>query len=386
MYSILIIDDDPVTKLMLRRILEQQGYSVETAQDGQEGIAKAAQIMPALIICDWLMPITDGLEVCRFVKKHEQLCTTFFVLLTSRVELEDRIEGLNAGADEFLAKPIDMNELTARVRAGLRLYQLNQDLQQQKQVLENELAEAASYVRSILPEPMRSPLKIESLFLPSRQLGGDSFDYFWLDADTLVLYLLDVAGHGLGAALPSVSILNLLRSQSLSGVNYTEPAEVLTALNRGFQMSNHSNKYFSIWYGVYHCSTRHLRFASAGHPPAMLWSPANQCTMLKTPGFPIGLFPDEQYATAHCSIDSDSTLYLYSDGVYEVYQEPGVIWGLNAFQALLQTTPKHHHWNLEELIQQIQDNAGTQSFLDDFSLIKVRFFEAKTADFATSAH
>jgi CheY-like chemotaxis protein len=237
MYSILIVDDDPVTKLLLRRILEQQGYGVETAQNGKEGIQKAEILQPALIICDWLMPINDGLEVCRFVKNNPKLCTTFFILLTSRGGLEDRIEGLNAGADEFLAKPIDMNELKARVRAGLRLHQLSQDLQSQKQALENELAEAANYVRSILPPPMVSPFQIETLFLPSRQLGGDCFDYFWLNPDTLIIYLLDVSGHGLGAALPSVYILNLLRSQSLSGVNYANPPEVLAALNRAFQMT-----------------------------------------------------------------------------------------------------------------------------------------------------
>jgi phosphoserine phosphatase RsbU/P len=210
MYSILIVDDDPVSQLMLKRILSQQGYHVEMAENGQEGIQKVQDILPALIICDWMMPVVNGLEVCRFVKSHPQLCTSFFVLLTSRTDLEDRIEGLNAGADEFLAKPINMNELKARVRAGLRLHQLNQDLQAQKQALETELAEAASYVRSLLPPPMLAPLSIESLFLPSHQLGGDCFDYFWVNNQTLAIYLLDVSGHGLGAALPSVSILNLL--------------------------------------------------------------------------------------------------------------------------------------------------------------------------------
>jgi sigma-B regulation protein RsbU (phosphoserine phosphatase) len=373
MYSILVIDDDPVTKLMLRRILEQQGYTVETAQDGQEGIQKVTQIVPALIICDWLMPIKNGLEVCRFVKSHPNLCTTFFVLLTSKVDLADRIEGLNAGADEFLAKPIDMNELKARVRAGLRLHQLNQDLQAQKQVLETELAEAASYVRSILPAPMQSPLRIESLFLPSRQLGGDCFDYFWLNSGTLVLYLLDVAGHGLGAALPSVSILNLLRSQSLAGVNYTEPGEVLSALNRVFQMSNHGDKYFTIWYGVYRHTTQQLLFASGGHPPALLWTQSNQCQLLKTGGFPIGLFPDEAYTSAECSISDGSTLYLFSDGVYEVLQPEGETWGLDAFQSLLQAQSTHHHWTLTELLQGIQLHANAEAFIDDVSLIKVRF-------------
>jgi phosphoserine phosphatase RsbU/P len=373
MYSILIIDDDPVTKLMLRRILEQQGYAVDTAKDGQEGIQKAAIMQPALIICDWLMPIMDGLEVCRFVKSNDKLCTTFFVLLTSRVDLDDRIEGLNAGADEFLAKPINPNELKARVRAGLRLYQLNQDLQTQTQALEAELAEAASYVRSILPAPMETPFQIESMFLPSRQLGGDCFDYFWLNPDTLVIYLLDVAGHGLGAALPSVSILNLLRSQSLSGVHYDNPAEVLAALNRGFQMSQQGDKYFTMWYGVYHHPTQLLKFASAGHPPALLWPRSNQGQALKTQGFPIGLFPDEIYQNATCKILADSTLYLFSDGVYEVHQPDGEIWGLSSLQTLLQDNPSHPELTLTQLVQNIKDNAQCDGFIDDFSLVKIRF-------------
>jgi sigma-B regulation protein RsbU (phosphoserine phosphatase) len=375
MYSILVIDDDPITKLMLRRILEQQGYRVETAQDGQEGIRKATELLPALIICDWLMPLTHGLEVCRFIKKHPQLCATFFILLTSKVDLNDRIEGLNAGADEFLAKPIDMNELKARVRAGLRLHQLNQDLQTQKHVLEMELAEAASYVRSILPPPTQTPLPIESLFFPSRQLGGDSFDYFWLDADTLVLYLLDVAGHGLGAALPSVSILNLLRSQSLSNVDYKQPGEVLDALNRVFQMSNHGDKYFTIWYGAYHRTAQYMSFASAGHPPALLWDSSNQCQMLKTGGFPIGLFPDETYTSAECKIPGNSILYLFSDGIYEVLQPEGGVWGLQAFHALLRDHPIHYRWSLPELLHRVQRCVKTDAFPDDVSLIKVNFTE-----------
>jgi phosphoserine phosphatase RsbU/P len=350
---------------------------VETAQDGQEGIRKATELLPALIICDWLMPLTHGLEVCRFIKKHPKLCTTFFILLTSKVDLADRIEGLNAGADEFLAKPIDMSELKARVRAGLRLHQLNQDLQAQKQVLETELAEAASYVRSILPTPIQTPLHIESLFLPSRQLGGDCFDYFWLDADTLVLYLLDVAGHGLGAALPSVSILNLLRSQSMAGVDYKQPSEVLDALNRVFQMSNHGDRYFTIWYGVYHRAAKYLSFVSGGHPPALLWTPHNQCQMLKTGGFPIGLFPDETYTSAECEITDNSILYLFSDGIYEVPQLEGEIWGLQAFHMFLCEQPIHQNWALTELLHSVQQCVKAEAFADDVSLIKVDFAEQR---------
>jgi phosphoserine phosphatase RsbU/P len=374
MYSILVVDDDPVSQMMLKRILGQQGYRVEIAHDGQEGIQKAQDMKPALIICDWMMPIMNGLEVCRFIKTHPQLCTCFCILLTSRTDLDDRIEGLNAGADEFLAKPINMNELKARVRAGLRLHQLNQDLQAQKQALENELAEAVSYVRSLLPPPMLAPLHIESLFLPSRQLGGDCFDYFWLTPDALAIYLLDVSGHGLGAALPSVSVLNLLRSQSLQGVDYTEPAEVLTALNQGFQMSNHDNKYFTIWYGVYHLPTQTLTYASAGHPPALLWTEqGSHCRHLKTPGFPVGLFSEGDYTSRQWKIPSGSLLYVLSDGVYEISQPDGNIWGLESFEALLQDNLAYDDQPLPQILNRIQSSTNATAFIDDFSILKIRF-------------
>ena len=373
MYSILIVDDDPVSQMMIRRILSQQGYQVEMADNGQEGIQKAQDLLPALILCDWMMPYVNGLEMCRFVKSHPQLYTSFFVLFTSRTDLEDRIEGLNAGADEFIAKPVNMDELKARVRAGLRLYQLNQDLQTQKLALEAELAEAASYIRSLLPPPLETPLQIDSLFLPSRQLGGDCFDYFWLNDETLVFYLLDVSGHGLGAALPSISLFNLLRSRSLRDVNYADPGEVLTALNQAFQMSNHDNKYFTIWYGVYQSSTHTLVYASAGHPPALLWTQKDPCQRLKTPGFPVGFFADSDYTSQHCEVPAGSTLFLLSDGVYEINQLGAEIWGLDAFQSLLQNNKTYQNQTLPEILEQIQRCTQTKAFRDDFSMLKILF-------------
>ena len=179
MVHILVIDDDSITQVLLKRTLEKQGYEVAIASDGKEGLAKAKQIRPALIICDWIMPQMDGLEVCRQIKAMPELSTTFFILLTALGSVENRVQGLNEGADDFLCKPIAMHEITARVRSGLRLHEMSRDLQKQKQLLETELAEAADYVRSILPQPLQhSGLNIDMRFIPSTELGGDSFDYF----------------------------------------------------------------------------------------------------------------------------------------------------------------------------------------------------------------
>ena len=297
MARILIIDDDSTTQLLLQRTLHQQGYDIVLASDGEEGLIEAKAVRPALIICDWIMPRKNGLEVCSQIKSTAELSTTFFILLTSLDSVEDRVKGLDAGADDFLCKPIEMNELKARVRAGLRLHELSKDLQNQKQLLEAELAEAAEYVSTILPEPLsHKSLSIDVCFIPSRQLGGDSFDYFWLDDRHLVFYLLDVSGHGLRASLPSLAVINLLRSRGLNGVDYYQPNSVLSGLNRAFQMSDRNDKYFTIWYGVYDLQNRSLTYSSAGHPPAiLLTSDDNAEKRLKTPGVPVGMFPDIQY-------------------------------------------------------------------------------------------
>ncbi len=372
MAQILIIDDDPTVQMLLTRALSKSGYEISIAKNGLEGLELAKTIKPALIVCDWLMPKLSGLDVCREVKKIPSLATTFFILITSRVSIEDRVKGLDAGADDFICKPIDLQELKARVRAGLRLHQLSQDLQTQKQLLETELNEAAEYVSNLLPEPLEDErLKIDFRFVPSLQLGGDIFDYFFLDKDNFVFYLLDISGHGLKAALPSISIVNLLRTRSLGNVNYAKPAEVLSSLNNYFQMTVKNDKYFTIWYGVYNFTNNQLTFSSAGHPPCISLSSDSQNKVvhqtLKTRGIPIGMFPQMTYEQSHVYISSPTDLYLFSDGVFEINDREQNLLGLDNF---IQIVPENHH-DLEKILKIISDYNNLPYFLDDLSIMKL---------------
>ena len=381
MVQILLIDDDSTIRLLLERTLKRQGYDVVCAGNGEEGLVKAKELHPAMIICDWVMPGVSGLQVCRQVKSLPDLATTFFILLTSLGSVEDRVKGLDAGADDFLCKPIEMNEFIARIRAGLRLHQLSQDLTEQKQLLEAELAEAAEYVSSILPTPLKhNCLTINSRFLPSSQLGGDGFDYFWLDNDHLALYLLDVSGHGLRAALPALAVINLLRSQNLSQVDYYQPNQVLTGLNKTFQMTDTNDKYFTIWYGVYNCKSRQLSYASAGHPSAILLTPNSEQelieTQLKTPGLPVGMFPEAKYVNKSLLIDSLSKLYVFSDGIYEIEQEDGTMIGLSHFLSMLRDCQKDNLPSLDWLINRLQSSNIREKFDDDLSIVEVTFKES----------
>ncbi len=380
MPQILIIDDDSIIQTVLKKALQSQGYEVAIADDGETGLALAEKLRPALIVSDWVMPGLDGLEVCRRVKANPSLSTTFFILLTAQSAVEDRIQGLDTGADDFLAKPIEINELQARVRAGLRLHALSEDLQAQKRLLEKELSEAASYVRSLLPAPLTGEIDIDSRFIPSSQLGGDCFDYFWLDPDYLAIYLLDVSGHGLGAALPSITVLNLLRSQSLPNVNFYQPHGVLRALNEAFQMDSQHDKYFTIWYGVYNKVKRQLTYACAGHPPAVLMpgrllaqpdQPSETC-LLGMRRMPIGMMPDTVFESSRCTIPPGSLLYIFSDGIYDLPSPTGQpTWGLHPFINTLSScadTP-----DLDFLLQAVRTQGGVSTFSDDLSILQIAF-------------
>ncbi|HCQ23175.1 MAG: PP2C family protein-serine/threonine phosphatase [Aphanizomenon sp.] len=377
MFEILIIDDDQSIQIFLKRILEKQGYKVITASTGEEGIFRTMDSPPALIICDWIMPGLSGIEVCDIIKKDPKLSTTFFILLTSLDSVANRVKGLDAGADDFITKPIEQNELQARVRAGLRLHQLSQDLHTQKLLLETELAEATEYVKSLLPLPINQPLSIKFTFLPSRQLGGDCFDYNWLDTDSLAIYLLDAAGHGLKATLPAISVLNLLRSRALKDLNYYQPSEVLAALNTTFQINYQNDKYFTIWYGVYNRVSRQLTYSSAGHPPAIILSgnsPINtEVKRLKTPGVPVGMFPEAKYVNACCHIEKSSTLYIFSDGAYEITQSNGTLWSLESFIQILISLQYSVDNQLDYILDYLINLNSKDTFEDDLSILQVKF-------------
>ncbi|ALF55095.1 hypothetical protein ACX27_23335 [Nostoc piscinale CENA21] len=126
--KILVIDDDRLIQILLKQALQSQGYEVILASSGIQGLEQAHKHHPALIISDWQMDEMDGLELCRKIKSEPYLSSIFFILLTSHKAVEDRVEGLDTGADDFLSKPIDVHDLKARVRAGISLYQAKQEL------------------------------------------------------------------------------------------------------------------------------------------------------------------------------------------------------------------------------------------------------------------
>lgn len=235
--------------------------------------------------------------------------------------------------------------------------------------LTDELDSASHYVASILPGPLEGPVRVSSRYLPARAVGGDSFGYRWIDDDHLIVYLVDVSGHGVEPALLSVSVHNLLRSGALSLEVLCRPDAVLAELNHRFNMDSHDGHYFTMWYGVYQLSTGVLRYANAGHPPPLLLTVrdgAVACTAFEAASIPVGMFPEGDFATESCSVPSGSRLLLYSDGTL------GDAPDTDEFVALCtQLSTRGPDW-LDSLIAELPVGPDGRTE-DDCSLVEVTF-------------
>ncbi len=275
--------------------------------------------------------------------------------------ISENVRSICDEAGEFLYYEGTVDDVTDIKRA-------NEKIRETQRRLEDELGEAANYVRSLLPAPLTGPLESHWCYLPCSHLGGDGFGYHWLDPDTLSFYLLDVSGHGVGSALLSISVLNVLRTQLLIAADFHDPGAVLEGLNRAFPMDRNNDKYFTIWYGVYHVPSRRLRYASAGQHAALLVPPEGKGLRLQTHGVIVGGMPDMKYDAESIEIPPGSELYLFSDGVFEIARPDGTYQEWEEFAQYLQ----EERPPIDKIVKRMRDLHEVEEFEDDFSLLKLR--------------
>lgn len=390
---ILVVDDSAGNRDMLARQLERQGHSVATAVDGRDAIEQLRAAPFDLVLLDMMMPVLDGYGTLSEIKSDPALRHLPVIMISALDELGSVVRCIERGAEDYLPKPFNPTLLRARIGAGLekkrfrdqeRLYV--RTIEETQERLQAELTEAENYVRSILPAPLTGgPIRADWRLIPSTELGGDSFGYHWIDEDHFALYLLDVCGHGVGAALLSVTAINVLRNAALPGVDFRDPGAMLTALNEAFLMEKQNDMYFTIWYGVWRPSTRTLRFSSAGHPPSLLATAkpdgGRQIEPLRGPGMILGGMSGVIYKTIERSIPDAAQLYLLSDGTFEIQQGDGTMWPFAAFQdfvALSSTgsapaVPSSETAgasDLDRLFAHVKSLHGPGPLEDDFSIVR----------------
>ncbi|MBN1664464.1 MAG: SpoIIE family protein phosphatase [Deltaproteobacteria bacterium] len=380
--KVLLVDDQAIVGVAVERMLAPEADIVFLyCQDPTQAIQTAAEFKPTVILQDLIMPEIDGLTLVKFFRVHPQLKDVPLIVLSSKEEAVTKADAFALGANDYLVKLPDRIELIARIRyhskGYINLLQRNEAyaaLMVSRQAMASELAQAAGYVVSLLPDPIsEGPIKTAWRFFPSSQLGGDCFGYHWIDKDHFAVYLLDVCGHGVGSALLSVSAFNAIRFEILPNTDFRAPEQVLSALNAAFPMESHNDLYFTMWYGVFDCRTRRLRYASGGHPPAFLVSKEGALSQLITANFFIGGMEDSVYRGEELTVEEDARLYVFSDGVYEVDQPDGTMWSLEELGNYLLRNPLDKGDDIDVLYRTMQEYHGQDILDDDFSMMSILF-------------
>jgi phosphoserine phosphatase RsbU/P len=377
--KILVVDDDELNRDMLGRRLQRDGYTVQLAANGVEALRLLRSTPFDLVLLDLIMSGLDGFQVLLKMKSDPALREVPVIMLSALDQEGGIARCIELGAEDYVSKPFNPVFLRARIEASLEKKHLR-DKERQTYVallasekrLTAELADAAEYVRSLLPAPLEGELRAQWRFQPSAELGGDIFGYHWINPDCLAIYLLDVSGHGVGAALLSVSVFNVLRTQSLQETDFGDPAAVLQQLNRVFPMERQNNLLFTIWYGVFDRNRRRLTYSSGGHPPAVLTGDAsNPVQRLSTGGRLLGCDPAAEFRSESCEVKPGSRLYVFSDGAYEIVRLDGTTAQLPDLIEQLGRPATPGCSKLDDLVKWAEATGGQSSFKDDVSIVEI---------------
>tara|TARA_R110002033_G_scaffold45927_3_gene90152 strand:- start:10581 stop:11867 length:1287 start_codon:yes stop_codon:yes gene_type:complete len=391
----LIVDDSRLQRRILCRSVQAWGFDVIEAASGDAALEICRDVTPDLVLSDWMMPGMNGLEFCDAFRKLQGDEYGYFILLTSKSEKEEVARGLEAGADDFVSKPVDLNELRARITAGDRILQMQreltgknhlisktlQELQRLYDSIDKDLLEAKKLQQSLVRE--RSVVldqgHVSLLLRPSGHVGGDLVGFFRAGEDHLGLYAIDVSGHGISSALMTARLAGYLSStapeqnvalEPLGDGSYRTrpPLAVMQTINNLVLNEMDTEHYFTMLLADVDLSTGKVALAQAGHPHPVVQRRSGQIETVGPGGFPVGLVHDAQFSQFDVQLHRGDRLLLCSDGVTECPNVDAELLdeaGLETIMADLHGIKGPAFF--EALVWKLSEFAGNQDFPDDVS-------------------
>ncbi len=336
--KLLLVDDSHTVRTVIREYLAPYGFVLLEAHNGRVGLdLLMANPDVKLVITDYEMPVMNGLEFCAAVRNAYGVNELPVIGVSSSDDELLSVQFIKHGANDFLVKPFHREDLHCRVMRSLETAGYIETIKAMNARMAKDLAAAATLQRSLLPleMPRMAGVGAAAVYVPCEELSGDTYNIFLLDDDHLGVVLVDVSGHGVGAALLSVTLSHLL-NPALQGSNLLredipqppgyrilEPNEVCASLNESFQMGENI-QYFTMVYGVLDLSTGLLSYCAAGHPPPILILGTEEPLTLETCGPPIGLIPAATYDMSQLQLQPGARLFFFTDGLIEAARKtPG---------------------------------------------------------------
>ncbi|TVX86758.1 SpoIIE family protein phosphatase [Paenibacillus agilis] len=331
--NILVVDDNPTNVMLIREILRKDGYQrISTASCAQEmyqhlGLdysGKSEDAHPKepdvdLILLDMMMPEIDGLQACRHIQQLNHLRDIPIIMVTAVADSNILADALDAGAVDYVTKPVNRIELLARIRLALRLKQEKDWHKERDYHIRQELRLAAKVQESVLTEPYEDQaITIKAIYRPSEELAGDLYAWFPLSNGKYGVLILDMMGHGVSSALLCMYIASALRTTVKSEA---APDIVLQQLNAKFDQLYMNDSltlyYMTAIYVIVDTKNDVIRYANAGHPPGIVVMENGEVIQMETTGHPVGMFPELHIDVKEISCTHRFRVGLYTDGLVE---------------------------------------------------------------------
>lgn len=392
---VLVVDDSRAQRKILTMSLSRWGYVVTEAASGEEALLACETQEFDIILSDWMMDGISGLDLCAAFRELEHEGYAYFILLTSKSEKTEVANGLEAGADDFLTKPVSSDELRARLRAGERIVGMHQELvaknrllgatltelQKVHESLDRDLIEARKLQQTLVRDRFRDwGAGAATLFLrPSGHVGGDLAGFFDIDDARVALFSVDVSGHGVASAMMTARLAGYL-SNAAPDQNIAlrilpdgtrdawPPEEVAARFNRTMLEEIQVDQYFTMAYAEVNLITGRVSLVQAGHPYPMILRRDGAIERLGHGGIPIGLLPDTQHDRIEARLHHGDRLFLLSDGLTECPSPDGEELGEDGLERLLH---RNRHLDssalLDALIWDLASHMGSEDFPDDVS-------------------
>jgi phosphoserine phosphatase RsbU/P len=313
--TILVVDDSPVNLQVMVRTLQASGHRILAARSGRAALEIAGRAKPDLVLLDVMMPEMDGFEVCRALKARPETRDAVVIFLSALGEVAEKVSGLSIGAADYITKPIQAEEVLARVTSHLTRQYLARELRRSRDRLDRELANAADMQRRLLPRrmPEHPAVEFAAFYQTSRHAGGDYYDVIRIDDDRFAVMVADVSGHGAPAAIVMAMIRAVLHT---CDEILADPAAVLQHLNRHFEFLWDTAMFATVVYGVLDLRRGTWRSIRAGHPTPLIVSPGRPVSPVVSGESRMLLFGEMGELPVETQpVAAGDRLVLYTDGV-----------------------------------------------------------------------